>query len=451
MSPKLRPQHGGEVPSAAMSLASSLEERINAGIYAVGSQMPKVDYLEATERHARCTVLQALRRMGSRNMIHKQRHRWIVGPAPSTVRSGRLARSAQSVVIINIGRSEDWFTLFENHFSASFMTPFAQELVNHRFLLTPSVRAVSTETAPAGVPTGIAEVLSAAKALGDRFAGIIFWSANPHEQRVDRWIEAAAVLGKPVVFIDSTGKADGFTRAALGLGREYIRMHLDEEDMIRTALSELSAHGHRTVAVHNWRQTDWAVRRIEQIRTIARAERPAMSIAVGPESEPQWLISNWSGMREFVDAVAALEGISPPSGDGEGPVDAALRAAIVAHSHSLTSLLVDSGSTAVMALADRLAREYHSWARALGIVLPRDLSLISFDNTPESIFFPVSTIDPGLGRLGYLAAHLFVGDISVRADRQGNIPTRCSVVDRGSIGEPSPRSLRNALRRAGVR
>jgi DNA-binding LacI/PurR family transcriptional regulator len=84
-----------------------------------------------------------------------------------------------------------------------------------------------------------------------------------------------------------------------------------------------------------------------------------------------------------------------------------------------------------------LTIEYYFWFRAAGIAIPRDLSMISFDNMTQSIFLPVSTIDFGLARLGYLAAHLLIGDIAVRADRHGFVPGPCTLADRGSIGAPS--------------
>jgi DNA-binding LacI/PurR family transcriptional regulator len=73
----------------------------------------------------------------------------------------------------------------------------------------------------------------------------------------------------------------------------------------------------------------------------------------------------------------------------------------------------------------------------VGLSVPRDVSIISFDNSVECRNFPVSTIDFGFSRLGYRAAHVFIGDIPVKADRYGNVPGICTLVDRGSIGKPA--------------
>jgi DNA-binding LacI/PurR family transcriptional regulator len=75
--------------------------------------------------------------------------------------------------------------------------------------------------------------------------------------------------------------------------------------------------------------------------------------------------------------------------------------------------------------------------------------MVSFDNSAESVYIPLSTIDFGLPRLGYLAAHIFINDIPVHADHEGNIAGLCTLVDQGSIGPASRhggRGIRAMLR-----
>jgi DNA-binding LacI/PurR family transcriptional regulator len=103
---------------------------------------------------------------------------------------------------------------------------------------------------------------------------------------------------------------------------------------------------------------------------------------------------------------------------------------------ALASLLRDHQVTALIALSDRMAREYHFWLKSVGIAVPENLSIVSFDNSPDSIAFPISTVDFGFSSLAYQAAHLFVGDIRVQADRLGNIASRPRLLERGSLGLP---------------
>jgi DNA-binding LacI/PurR family transcriptional regulator len=105
------------------------------------------------------------------------------------------------------------------------------------------------------------------------------------------------------------------------------------------------------------------------------------------------------------------------------------------HTPSMAGLL-DAGVTALISSNDAMAHEHYSWCRAAGIDVPARLSIISFDNTPNAVVLPVSTIDFGFAQLGYIAAHLIIGDIPLRADREGGIPGACTLVDRGSVGRP---------------
>jgi DNA-binding LacI/PurR family transcriptional regulator len=94
--------------------------------------------------------------------------------------------------------------------------------------------------------------------------------------------------------------------------------------------------------------------------------------------------------------------------------------------------LLNAKVTALAGMNDRLAQEEYFWLKLAGIAVPGRISMVSFDNIPESIAFPISTIDFGFGRLGYLAAHAFIGDIPISADRNGSVPGICTLIDRGS-------------------
>lgn len=109
------------------------------------------------------------------------------------------------------------------------------------------------------------------------------------------------------------------------------------------------------------------------------------------------------------------------------------RSALLDKTPSLASLVLNKSVTAIIALNNELARKYYYWFKLARIDIPARLSMISFDDTPESVTFPITTIDFGLSRLGYLAAHIMIGDIPVKADREGKIPGVCELVDRGSV------------------
>jgi DNA-binding LacI/PurR family transcriptional regulator len=129
------------------------------------------------------------------------------------------------------------------------------------------------------------------------------------------------------------------------------------------------------------------------------------------------------------------------SGPREGVVrhEQELRTAYLRKAPSLVSLLTKHDVTALLAINDNFARKYYFWLRTVGIDVPAHLSVIGFDNLAVNTPYPISSIDFGFERLGYLAAHILIGDTNVAAERNGDIPGIPTLVDRGSVARPGSR------------
>jgi DNA-binding LacI/PurR family transcriptional regulator len=93
----------------------------------------------------------------------------------------------------------------------------------------------------------------------------------------------------------------------------------------------------------------------------------------------------------------------------------------IAETDVLLPLLSKERITALVAPNDELAERYYRWLRLAGVAVPRQLSLLSFDNRPASIPFGTSSIDFGIEALGFQAFHLMLGDIGVRASSKGEL------------------------------
>jgi len=155
--------------------------------------------------------------------------------------------------------------------------------------------------------------------------------------------------------------------------------------------------------------------------------------------EPFWHFENSIDLHEFVSRIARPNQLPPQAAALGDP--AALRAMLLTATPSLVSLLHDHHVTALIALSDRMAREYHYWLTSVGITIPDDLSIVSFDNSRSSVIFPISTVDFGFPRLGYLAAHILINDVAVKADATGSIAGICQLRERGSLGPPRTKRL----------
>jgi LacI family transcriptional regulator len=103
-------------------------------------------------------------------------------------------------------------------------------------------------------------------------------------------------------------------------------------------------------------------------------------------------------------------------------------------------LTLDDRPTAIFAANDLSAIETVQVAHSLGLAIPGDLSVIGFDNIPESALIetPLTTIDQSIQEMGRQAVELLIDLIDGNTDRprQVTLPTR--LVVRQSCG-PVPR------------
>jgi LacI family transcriptional regulator len=98
----------------------------------------------------------------------------------------------------------------------------------------------------------------------------------------------------------------------------------------------------------------------------------------------------------------------------------------------------DDRPSAIFAANDVSALAAIGTARTLGLDVPRDLSVIGFDNVPESALSepPLTTIEQPIQQMGFEAVELLIGLIEKRSElaTQRMLPTQ--LVVRGSCAAP---------------
>jgi LacI family transcriptional regulator len=91
--------------------------------------------------------------------------------------------------------------------------------------------------------------------------------------------------------------------------------------------------------------------------------------------------------------------------------------------------------TAIFAANDQSAIQTMIVARSLGLAVPEDLSVIGFDNVPESALadIPLTTIDQSIQTMGEEAVHLLVDLLDGVTDRPQQITLPTKLVVRQSV------------------
>jgi len=433
----LDPEQPAGIQLSADRFAQQLESGVLDGKYPAGRPMPKFDYFIFNERVSRATVSGAFGRLSRRNMIYKQGKRWIAGPRPA--RSFRCAGGDQPVVLIVVPHAYDWYNMNIGGFMQPYISSFKNEFLRNGI----SLSLVQQEKPAAGttqVVGGIDDVRALVRSLGDRYRGALMFGNAPDVREHRDWVAEMSPAGKvPAVYFDSAGQGGSCVRSSMGGNRRYFRMYLDEIGGVKLALEALAAAGHRTIGMPIMSiRGDWPQRRRALSQECAARMRPAITIVAADQDEPFWDIGiDTTDLDRFTkfnarfdEYVAKINRQRRETGGFR-----ARGRRFIDHTPSMAGLL-DAGVTALMSPNDAMAHEHYSWCRAAGIDVPGRLSIISFDNTPNAVVLPVSTIDFGFAQLGYIAAHIIIGDIPLRADREGGIPGACTLVDRGSVGRP---------------
>jgi DNA-binding GntR family transcriptional regulator len=437
-----RPSPGAKPGATSASASSALRDRLAAaireGTYRTGQSLPKVQYFTLSEHVGENTVCEAFRMLRDDKLVHKRGKRWIVGPRQPG-RGVRLRDASLPTVLILVPSYGQWQELFSDHLYP-FVSEFRSELTRHRF------RSVMVQSDGSAVsrklfPTGRREILQMIQSLGERFRGVLISSQFALFPDLEQWARWLCQSAAPVVYLDHDNSAPHLDRRRIAR-RSFYRFCAEEDALVEVAIRNLHRCGHRRILIprcNKYANALWPGRRIARIEQLAAQCTPTVSVRLLDQQERHWL--RWDDTRDDTmvryvdDSLHAIASKYPAAKANER--ERLLREKLRSDFPSLAALAQQSDCTAIVALNQWLATNYYCWLTCMGVAVPRRFSIVTFDNAPWFDRYPVSTVDFGLGTLGYSAAHVFIHDIPVRADKHGNLPSRPELVDRGSLQRPA--------------
>jgi len=430
---------GARMAGAQDRLVDLLRARILEGAWKTGEQTPKFSYFESLYHISTDTITGALQTLAAEGMVHKKGKRWIVGPG-IRLAGRKAAATDQPAVLIAVPYLGNLRGLFEFSFNARFMIPFSEELMRagmrQHFVQMHTIDPAQTQQ------RAIRDADALLRRLGDRYLGAFVhrgpYRFDEYHENMDAWIDFLAMRGKPAVFFDANGTNGIFSRARYGKYAGYHRLYFDEHAGVRCALDALTEAGHRRIGfpVPSEEASEWISLRAKMAQTISRESAAPAEIISIAQREGIWNVSTFDTYDSMYAKIAASR-----TGRQSRPRLQSSHRGLIANTPSFRTLL-EKQVTAIIAPNDAYALAYYQWFLEAGIDIPRHLSMVSFDNAPEAAPFPISSVDFGFGRLGYQAAHILIGDIPVKADKEGNLPGACSLTDRGSIGPPRNAGLK---------
>lgn len=412
-----------------------LRDKISSGAYLSGNPLPKNLTLCSDLGVSMVTLKKALHLLQNHGIVHQSGRRFIAGGKPPEKSCTKNLTASASVVLLVFHDDYALHWLFRKEHVPRFYQPLLGELQKFGYSIVPvkQEKAIPDGTIEIG---GLPDTVSFVKSLGSRYQGaIIHDSGFQHRQNHAKWIRELCLYNKPVFLFDKGNECEQFTRSKIGKAKNYFRLHLGERDAVRLALQELYRLGHRKFLFPNREpgRSAWAESRIALAREICSGIASDTEFFISDNSEPFWIWNTPPDRKGVIMSERIMEHFSPRRASEE------LQSVQRAASASTPSIIpfIENGVSAILALNDHTALEYYRFLRIAGIDVPKRLSLISFDNLPRSVFTPISTIDFGFEHLGYTAAHVIIGDIGHKPPQNGEMPGRCVLYDRGSIGPPA--------------
>jgi DNA-binding LacI/PurR family transcriptional regulator/DNA-binding transcriptional regulator YhcF (GntR family) len=422
------------------TVSGILRTRIQEGTYRSGQPLPKVGHLASQERVSPDTVCAALKVLESESLIWKQGKSWVAGRRPQAGRANQaLARGARATPAILLVTPEysAWENLYHEEHTGKFVQNFYLEI--ERMGL--ETQLVLMEKGSAGhFPMGRSRVQDLIRSLEGRYLGAMCIGNSDTE-----WVGWLAGFRKPVVWLDLQCPSEDLDMKALPGGDRCFRCLKDEESSAAMAIETLAGLGHKRIGFPWLKSKDfpWVDHRLALLKEKAAAWETPVEIVAVEHEEGFWHPQPWNGpdgFRSWLDGEIKHPAANGSNGNG-GPT-LRTRLSLREKAPSLGRLLDEEGVTALLAPNDFFAHQYYHWLRATGYRMPDDVSLLSFDNNRYSRPFSISSIDFGFGELAYRAAHIFLGDLPVKADGKHTLHSRPYLLARETLGPPRKARLR---------
>lgn len=417
--------------NSLVTLAGKLRDRILDGTYRVGQALPKVGFISSQEGVSPDTVCAAFRVLETERLIRKHGKSWLAGGSGAAqAASPQSHRSPLNVpaILLLVPDYPFWDKAYHEEHSAKFVQNFYLEI--ERMGMETHLATVSGSDADF-FSSGRTRIQSLIQSLGDRYQGAMYINRDA-DLGLLSWLGR---FKRPVVWLDLECLVKDMDMRAIPGGARVFRCLKDEEAAVSLALETLVGQGHRRIGFPVLRSAEfpWMAHRSAVLRERAAAFDPPLAIVENEHGEDFWHPKPWQGPEDFRAWLNANRGPDRNSSVRKK----SLREMIP----SLMDMLDKDKAarfggpvTAILAPNDYFAHQYYMWFREMGLRVPGDVALLSFDNNHYSRPFSISSIDFGFSDLSYQVAHIFLGDIPVKADPLHNLRSRPVLMGRETLG-----------------
>jgi DNA-binding transcriptional regulator YhcF (GntR family) len=399
---------------SAHRLADTLAEAISRGDLRRGDPLPQVKYIRLQYHVSEKTVMRAYQRLEAQRLVHKVGRRfWVGGFQPLISRS-----PSHEAYVVTPGRED-----FARVYTSGEMAPAYRRLERELRACGTCLRCLSYDE----LPKALSRWLERRSYPG----GLVFWhfAWDEYHSRLAPYLRPLFERGSRVPILIDLNHVSSLDRLPTGL-KAISRGNFTTNQARATA--EFVAGLYRPTVVmlmdgaqvrkvprYGFLKYQKMVYTIEQYPAQTARVR---QVVVSPDGEltPAGVIARVRGSEP-----GYLQYLHDKYGQGRAPEES------VTVVRGCSELVTEKPMNQVWLCAtDALAAEALNVLDRSGVKVPRDVAVLTFENSPEYLHLGLSACAPDWDLVGYLMAHALIGDFPLHRTHRGFIRIECPVVER---------------------
>ncbi len=437
-------------PSARRKLHDELVGQIRQGVVRVGDVLPKLSYFTIDRGLTARSVRAVYDRLCREELAHRVGRRWVVGPAAPRIHVG--PNRERPVVLIVTPSENDWRNVSQIPEVQGFAYEFNKAIGAAGLLPLPVLtQRVDSSHLSGAMVQGKDAARRLIRRLGDRLRGILVPCTWEDTGEPRTWARLLCDASVPVVWTGFWQPEQMAFRM-----RNLHGCFVDEDSAAALVAEVLGKSGHRVAGAVQTRNT--TPRLAERIDCLRRKLSPnTLRVEVYRETQPFWeerddgevpaetirrlRMHGTPVVKRIFERLLerSPELLSRPDLQTQHPdlwtnkILSDYDMGIVYLTPLLGPLLTAYSPTVLIVANEWSAIATYYWLCAHGIHVPSHVSLLVYGNGNNLHPLPVSAIDLGYGEMGYMAAHLMIGDIPSAGTVGNRMRAPVRFIDRGSL------------------
>lgn len=444
-----------EYKSAAERLCEKIAQSIAEGTYTAGEPLPKRRYFVTEERVSVHTVSKAYNLLMQKGLASRRGKKFYAGRTKDAPEFPRHHSMPVLLVVQPVFRY--WLRLKSDR-TSGFLDRFNEEVQRWGFRLEGF--SLSDDLKNRSVEETLRERV---KRLDFRYSGALILGPLDRLPGLRSIIQTLTDFKRQIVWFDMHDE-----KGDLKSNHFFTRCCFSEKRFSIKPLTRLHEFGHKEIAFTGYRHshTQWVWKRYEYLKEATCKQFGGMKVhwyedlISGLYSLPvpelaQTLEKRYAKSMQRVckvlDYLIHALGIVGGSRPGRlcGKREWRLLAEFcstwgqwgyktapdsLSHLYELTPIFLEPTITAFLVSNDRTALYVYDVLCRLELDIPQDISVATYDNYYDAIMQPIATTDNGQANLGYRAFHALINDIPVNKERNGDLISKPTLIDRGTIG-----------------